>query len=345
LFVGPLCALHLWSTLAWARQRHGQRTRITQWLPLPLVSMAVCGPLVAWSCWPWLWHDTIPRLREYLAFHREHNWYNVEFLAHNYNQPPMPVSYPAVMTWATVPSVILLLAIVGIVLMLRRDATEPATAEHTGSFSQPLPEGWCRHDGLWLALFAAFPIVLISLPSTPIFGGTKHWITAYPFVGLAAAWGWEGLRRAAELPPRVARWAAHGWLLVLLPAAWSTVHGHRHGISQYAPLAGGARGAADLGLQRGFWGYDVLELLPEISGPTYVHDIHELARRQYEREGTWPADAPSVPVERARTALLFHERHMLVYELEIWDALHTTAPTAVITLDDVPITSLYTSQP
>ena len=29
---------------------------------------------------------------------------------------------------------------------------------------------------------AVTPMLMISLPSTPIFGGTKHWFTAYPFM-------------------------------------------------------------------------------------------------------------------------------------------------------------------
>ena len=73
--------------------------------------------------------------------------------------------------------------------------------------------------------------------------------------------------------------------------------------------------------------------------------MHELARQQYAREGRWPAGATSVPPARARAALIFHERHMLTHELQVWDALRTTAPDEVVTLDDVPLTSLYRAAP
>ncbi|MGF2075737.1 hypothetical protein, partial [Enterococcus casseliflavus] len=33
------------------------------------------------------------------------------------------------------------------------------------------------------------PLVIIALPWTPIFGGTKHWFTAYPFLALFAGAG------------------------------------------------------------------------------------------------------------------------------------------------------------
>ena len=55
--------------------------------------------------WPWMWDDTFARLGEYFAFHREHSYYNMEFLGRNYNRPPLPIAYPFVMTWATVPNV------------------------------------------------------------------------------------------------------------------------------------------------------------------------------------------------------------------------------------------------
>jgi 4-amino-4-deoxy-L-arabinose transferase-like glycosyltransferase len=345
LFLGPLFAVHYAACLLWAWRRHGRPIARAQWLPLPLLSMAILGPLVAWALWPWMWTDTLARLGEYLQFHREHSWYNMEFLGVNYNQPPMPVSYPIVMTWATVPTVLLVLSIVGLATALRRDFSAPK-AEDAASprADRPLPEGWSRLDGVWLLLLGLFPIALIASPNVPIFGGTKHWLTAYPFLALAAAIGLSALWSKADLPRRYARWLPAAVLLLLLPSAWATVHGHPRNLSQYAPLVGGARGAADLGLNRGFWGYDVRPLLPTIAdarGPVYLHDIHELARRQYVREGALPQGVKSGPAHRARTGLLFHELHMAIYEYELWDAMGTAAPAEGLALDDVPTTSLY----
>jgi hypothetical protein len=132
--------------------------------------------------------------------------------------------------------------------------------------------------------------------------------------------------------------------LILVPGLWSTIDGHPYGLSQYAPLVGGPRGAADLGLMRGFWGHAVPPALldPARPGaPIYVHDLHELARLQYQREGRWPPGSAPSPPGRARDALLFHERHMRTHELQIWRAMGTVAPAEVLTLDDVPLTSWY----
>jgi hypothetical protein len=197
-----------------------------------------------------------------------------------------------------------------------------------------------------MLILGLFPLLLISSPTTPIFGGTKHWITAYPFLALAAAVGFHGLWTAAG------RWGP-AWVrgvsivLVLGPAALATADGHPFGLSQYAPLVGGPRGAAELGLNRGFWGHAVVPLLPEVEraagprGPVYFHDLHALALRQYVREGRFRADIQWGGPRNSRAGLLFHELHMASDEIELWNGLGTAAPSAISTLDDVPLTSLY----
>lgn len=338
LFVPLLLGVHYLASLALARRR----PTLGQLLPLPFISMAVLAPPTVLALWPWLWSEPVARLTEYFEFHRLHAYYNTEYFAINYNQPPLPWSYPFVLTWATVPSTLLVLAAIGLALAVRRDLTEKPSSTPPPTWTAPL-RGHPPRDGLLWLLFALFPLLLISLPTIPIFGGTKHWLTAYPFLALAAAHAWVVLWKTLAPRGRARLLPAALLPLILVPALWSTAHGHPYGISQYAPLVGGARGAADLGLIRGFWGGNVLPLLEDMSlqpAPLYVHDMHELARQQYEREGRWPPVA-AVPLSRARAALLFHERHMLSDEIAVWNTLGTTSPSAVLTLDDVPLTSLY----
>jgi len=349
LFLGPLLALHYYGCLVLGRWRDGHRIARGQLLPLPLVSMAVLAPLVAFALWPWLWSEPFARVLEYFEFHRQHAYYNMEFLGRNYNQPPMPVSYPAVMTWATVPAALLVLAAIGAVLSIRGDTKRRREEPVLGTFARPLPDPWCRHDGLLFAGLALFPLVLISLPSTPIFGGTKHWITAYPFFALLAARAWTQLWARAR--PRERRLEPAALVLCLAPALFATIDGHPYGLSQYAPLVGGPRGAAELGLNRGFWGTAIAPALPQLertiggADRIYVHDVHELALLQYRREGRWPAGLTAVSITRASAGLLFHERHMTTEEVQLWDRLGTTAPVQVIVLDGVPLTSIYAQPP
>jgi len=341
LFIPVLLAVHYGACLLLARRRPTRG----QWLPLPFVAMAALAPLTVVALWPWLWSDPLGRVLEYLEFHRFHAYYNTEFLGINYNRPPLPVSYPFVLTWATVPTGALLLALLGLGLGLRKDLRPSPVPkdipETTPSWSAPL-RGRDRRDGLLWALFAGFPLALIAAPTIPIFGGTKHWLTAYPFLALAAASAWVALARAAR--GRWRRAPALVLLLLLVPGLWSTLDGHPFGLSQYAPLVGGPRGAADLGLLRGFWGHAVPPSLLDPArpvGPIYLHDLHDLARLQYQREGRWAPENAPAPVGRARSALFFEERHMRTHELQIWSAQGSVAPAEVLTLDDVPLTIRY----
>jgi hypothetical protein len=356
LFVGPLLALHHWTTLSLAKWRDGRRIAPAQWIPFPLWSMAILGVLVAWALWPWMWADPATRLVEYFDFHRQHAYYNMEFLGANYNQPPMPISYPFVMTFATVSTVWLVLVVAGAWIGLRGDLRRqgaPEAETREGSFWVPLGGGIARRDGLLYLIFAAFPIVLIALPTTPIFGGTKHWITAYPFFAMLGAMAWSRLWAAVDRGDgstrALARWQPAAVAIVLLPGATATIGGHPSGMSQYVAAVGGARGAASLGLGRGFWGHAIgreLAALPEHTGGArrlYVHDVHDLAVLQYRREGRWPASLEPAPLGRAQAGLFFHELHMATWEYQLWERLGTAAPRHVITLDGVPLVSVYGS--
>ncbi len=344
LFLGVLLGVHYYATLLLAR-RDGEAIRRAQWFPLPLVSMAILAPLTAFALWPWLWSAPVDRFAEYLAFHRQHSWYNMEFLGVNYNQPPMPIGYAPVMAWATVPTVLLLLALLGLTIGVGRDLRRARAHDEVPSFAAPIPAAWSRRDGLLYALLGLFPIALISLPTTPIFGGTKHFITAYPFLALAAVEAWAVVWRRAELGRRAPVLQPIVLTLCLGPSLFATIDGHPYGLSQYAPLAGGPRGAAELGLNRGFWGHAALPLLAEVEGGRlYRHDLADLVRDQYVREGRWPRNVEDAPRSRATYGLLFHEKHMCSDEVGLWNAMGTTAPGRVVTLDDVPLTSLYVAR-
>lgn len=346
LFVGPLLALHHGLQLSIDRIRHGRVAPRSAWLPLPLVSMMVLAPLVAWACWPWMWADPATRLAQYVAFHSQHSWYNMEYLGLNHNQPPMPLSYPWVMTFATVPAVLLVTSLIGLVAQGRAELHAPVLAAAKASFWRPRPISLPSRDALLYGLFAVFPMALISLPSTPIFGGTKHWITAYPFLALLCVEAWTLLWRLANVPPARRRWMQPvAVALLLAPSAIAVRDAPTLGLSQYAALIGGPRGAARLGLNRGFWGHAIGGILPDEPGRLYLHDLHELARRQYAREGRWPDGLEPAPLSRADAALLFYELHMTTYEVDIWNRFGTTAPSTVLELDDVPLTALYQQRP
>ena len=300
-------------------------------VPLAWVSMLLLGPLLFCALWPWLWHDSVARLREYVAFHTGHEYYNMEFLGRTYWKPPMPRGYAGLMTLATVPLVTLTLSAVG--AWAARKASE-------------------KHSQY---VFWAVSIVISYAPwlssGTPIFGGTKHWMTAYPFLCLFAGLGFtEVVAALRSWQPRVpvaatATAAAAG---VLLGPLVMTLQSHPFGLSAYTPLVGGAPGAASLGLNRTFWGYTTQSLAPFINrvaprrGVVYVHDTALQSFAMFQEDGRLRRDLRgSLDIGASDLALFQFEPHMSRVEQQIWVDYGSLAPDAVVSFDGVPIAWAY----
>jgi hypothetical protein len=348
--------------------------------PASLLSMATLGPLVFYCGWPWLWHDPVARVTEYVQFHMNHEYYNMEFLGRNYATPPSPRLYMPVMILATVPTVTLALFAVGAVDRLRalgqrfarfvRQNLRVVSGEGrqvSNTVTPALPDdgprsshhlGRDRHDRaqtdllFFLAIGAALAVFL--LPKTPIFGGTKHWLTGYPFLALLAGRGFELVAGAMgrTWPRLVARsrdlaWGGLAFALALGPLL-ITAHSHPFGLSSYVPLIGGTAGGADLGLNRQFWGFTTQSLAPWLDthakrgASVYIHDTVWDAWARMQEEGRLRPDLRAVgsPGE-GDYAIVHHELHMGEMDDELWVANGSVAPAYVLTHDGVPIISLY----
>jgi hypothetical protein len=241
--------------------------------------------------WPWLWTDTSERLQRYLGFHLHHSYYNTAYFGVNYNRPPMPWSYPFVLTALTTPAVTLALCVPGWLLVLRR----------------PNKLGL-----LWL-LNVLIPILVIAHPKTPIFGGTKHWLNAMPFLVLFAG---VALARVTEGLGRVGVAVA---ALAIAPGAVDAWRTHPFGLAQYSAIAGA----------RVYW-----------------HDTNHDSFREYQREGLLRHDVLDAGMEepavrRSHAALVIHELHFAKYEHMIWNAYGTATPARVLSLDGVPLVTVY----
>jgi hypothetical protein len=333
-------------------------------LPASLVSMALIGPLVFYALWPYVWNDTLARLEWWAEFHLNHEYYNIEYLGRNYFGPPSPKSYLPVMVLATVPAVTLLLFFVG--------ASERATAAGRRTY------GWAQsklswvlpgprapsHDlepvdgsekDLLIALGLLVAISLFFLPKTPIFGGTKHWLPAYPFVALLAGRGFDLVRtamhRALAGIPRAKPLACDAVLFasVLVAPLAITAHSCPFGLSSYVPLVGGTAGGADLGLNRQFWGFTSQNAAEEYlndnaphSAAVFIHDTTWDAWAHMQEEGRVRSDLRAVGApHEAQFALVEHELHMNELDYSIWVTFGTDAPVYIVEHDGVPIVSIY----
>ena len=306
-----------------------------------LASMLTIGPLVFIGTWPWLWHDTWSRIGAYVSFHLRHVHYTYQFMGVSYFEPPMPMSVPFVMTSFTVSLAVLALAVAGI-FACRGELRPPWRFRHGDSTTR-------RTELLWLGCLVA-PLLAIALPSSPIFGGTKHWLTAYPFLALFAGRGLLAVTERAELGLWMGRrWPGRAFaILCLLPGVIQTGHSHPFGLSHYMPIAGGVPGAADRGMNRQFWGFTtgsltdwLVERLPE-GGSVWLCDTTAGAWAMLQADGVVPRNIRAArAINDADFALVHHERHFAEVEYQIWAAYGTPQPVHVLLYDGVPIISVY----
>jgi hypothetical protein len=331
------------------------------------------------ALWPWLWHAPIARSREWFLRHAQHEHYNFEYLGQNWNLPPelsqtsrwlLRTTFPFVSTAFTVPVTTLALAAAGAVVLARRrrkaaadglpeaEAIVNADPPQTGSRASCLRPGADVElaPGVFLTVQILGPMAILAVPSTPIFGGVKHFMTAMPFLSIVAGVGlaWltrqvlplcksAGMRKA--LPATLAS-------LLCLPALAETQRSHPDGLGHYNLLAGGFAGGASLGMNRQFWGYSALPVLPWIlthrpsSNRIYWHDVLHDAVIMYARDGRLPLGMGDVGVGEPVVAqsdlgLVILEKHFAVYEYLHWVAYHTTQPSTVYAHEGVPFVVVY----
>ncbi len=312
-------------------------------LPIAFVSLAVLGPVVWYILWPNHWFDTYGRIVWYFKFHLHHVHYFQYFFGENLYAPPFPVHFPFTLSAITLPPVTVLAGVLGAVVCAagwwKSRGRRPADDRGTG---------WLVGLGLLI------PILIIAIPSTPIFGGIKHWTPAMPFlavlagVGVVEAGRAAGnqlaalLRRPVALPVTVALAA-----LVLAPAVLSTAHSHPNGTAHYNVLVGGVRGAADLRAMRQFWGYaggDAVEFVSERldgRGSVFWQNTTHDAYRMYQRDGRLPAGIGYGAMGRSEYGMIHHQMAFVPLEVELWRAYRTRNPEFVSHHDGVPVLRVY----
>jgi hypothetical protein len=344
------------------RARKAGAKKRTSYVPWWLIAMLTLGPPIFIGLWPWMWFDTLHvdfaaerpvtgRLADYVAFHINHEYYNMAYFGVNYFRPPFPMSYSWVMTLFTVPLVTIALALSGVGVRLRA-LIPPGLMERVWPKGKAEPDP-ARTDVLAFGSMIG-PLVVMTLPSTPIFGGTKHWITAYPYLCLFAGISFVAIGRAARrlLDDRVklAKYGARvaAGCVLLAPSALETLHSHPFGIAHYTFAAGGTAGAADYGMNRQFWGYTTGSLvdyfereMPE-GGTVYICDTTATAWQMLQRDGRLDSRIRATgDLIGADYAIVHHEHHFVEVDYQIWAAYGSVRPVHVLRHYGVPIISVY----
>jgi len=313
-----------------------------------LVSIACVGPVLFYLLWPYLWHHPITRVADYLAFHAAHNHYAWFYLGTLMREPPFPLEYVFALTAMTLPTSLMVPMATGLASWLARGLANL----WDGARSWVKPLSW---DEALVGLNALAPMLLISAPSVPHFGGVKHWFTAMPFLAMLGGAAVARVARACEGPlrswrPALPPWAVPAGLCALLglPAAWATGRIYRFGTSAYAEVIGGLPGAASIGLQRQFWSNNVTGVLPWINANApngarlWLHEVTDYSFVDYQREGRLRADLRIAhgPAE-ADVAVYQYHQEFREQEFAIWQAFGTTQPVAGLYLDETPQIVVY----
>lgn len=368
----------------WMRRDDFRRRRLPP-VPLAFVSMATLGPVVFLLHWPWLWHQPIVRTEAYLRRHLQHEHYNFEYLGRNWNLPPQDLdlkllraTFPFVSTGVTVPVTTLALAAVGAVVLVRRSRRQPSAVETSAFTDPPAPEQPLATSSTWrcpgadrdpapsafLAAQTLGPLAVLAVPSTPIFGGVKHFMPAMPYLATVAGIGLGAILHRlggvlAARQVRRPRIAAVAFLLTgvaVLPSIVETRRSHPDGLSHYNMLAGGFAGGASMGMNRQFWGYSVLPMLgwvnerPRAHARMYWHDVIGDALAMYKREGRLALSVGDTGfgepgVAASEMGLITWEKHWALYEKFIFDHYRTVQPSFVREREGVPLVIGYERDP
>lgn len=368
-FLPPVLLMHWffvhWREFGWRRDEAGARLKLPP-VPWAFVAMAVIGPILFYALWPRHWFDTWNRVQWYLNFHLKHVHYFVWYFGEALNKPPFPMSFPWVMTAVTVPATILLSFVLGIWAAARQwRFVEWSKQWYAALRRRELPDTKApkagfdpKGTGLLIAINFLFPIVLIGMPSTPVFGGTKHWMPAMPFLAMLSGAGVAlactlTMRALAEYKDKLARpavnWIVAGVLTlsVLGPAVYATWYSHPFGTSYYNELIGSYRGAADAQMMRQFWGYAARQGLPWLDenapkrARVWTHNTTGYAWNMYRRDDMVRDDLRGASYRSSQYGLYHHQRAFTWRLTRLWNEYGTMAPAHVVSIDGVPMLSIY----
>lgn len=337
----PLVAFWLWNgrrQFALPRVLGRLRLQLPP-LPLALLVMPVVALPMLFTFWPRLWFDPWSSLARYFSFHLEHEHYMQWYFGRPLQVPPFPVEFPFVMTLFTVPEVFTLLTLTGIALAYRA---------RPGTSGAPKPGA-----RTFLLLNGLTPILLIALPSTPIFGGVKHWMTGMPmlllFAGYALTWALRRATASLRSPALRTALVTASVLLIFAGPVRASLRAVRYGTAYYNELiAGGIQGAADKQLMRIYWGYTTRQALDWLNrnaprnASVFFQNTTWDAWDAYRRDGLVRHDIRYAGgPQGCDIALIEPQKAFQDLDIDTRQAMDTAGPSGFVSFEGVPMLRIY----
>jgi len=313
-------------------------------LPKALLVMPIVALPVLFAYWPKLWYDPMRAIRDYFSFHIGHEHYMQYWFGEPLQVPPFSVFYPFSKTFFTYSEILIVLFFVGLLFLAPLSAWRPWLASLVGRARRAVSE----HEKIAVYVLVAglVPILVIALPSTPIFGGIKHWMPGAPFLALIAGYGLCRLASSVRLPtPAVVALA----LFLLAHPAKASIEQAWVGSSSYNSLfAGGLQGAADKRLMRAFWGHSTQEAIDWLNANApknarvFWQDTTWGAYDAYQKDGHLRHDIRYSGSEHgAQIALIDGNQAFWELDVSTRKALGVAGPLWIVTGEGVPYLYVY----
>jgi 4-amino-4-deoxy-L-arabinose transferase-like glycosyltransferase len=239
VFILP--TLFLWA-LIFRRKSH---------LIIRLILAALIGAGLFIGLWPWLYYDTVNRIRVFIQFFTATHEKIGQYFLHRTLTPP-PWNFPFVMVWAVVPLGTTILYFLGI---LR-------------AFFRHRDRAFCA----MLALNALVPMAILVVGQSLMFDDDRLFMPAFPFLAALAGAGFSWLVHLLRLafqrirrPVLATVFSAAAAILFLITPVLGIATFYPHWLSYYSESVGGLSGAAKLGLETTYWGESYLEAVKYIN--------------------------------------------------------------------------------
>jgi 4-amino-4-deoxy-L-arabinose transferase-like glycosyltransferase len=203
--------------------------------PPQFLSMLIFSMPVFFAMWPWMWHDTIARFKEYALFHIHHYGILMYYLGKIYSTPRPSWLAPLVMTIVTTPLITLFASILPFFVYKKEN-------ENRNNYAMLLTilSGYISLS------------VLMFLPA-PFYSGVKLFQPLFPFLAIMSGAGLYYTVKNINLGIIFNKIKYAVALLFFIPIIIGFIDVFPNHLSYYSELIGGTKGALKYGFERHYY--------------------------------------------------------------------------------------------
>lgn len=290
----------------------GNKKRLFFW-SIPLF---IIPPLVFFLFWPWLWKDPVSRIWEYILFHKDHVFLRTHYFGKTYLKPPW--HYPFVMTFFTIPVVVLVPFFIGIFSVFSRRF---------------------RKEKILILFNALLLLLIVALPTTPKYDGVRLFLPVFPFICILYGAGIYVLTSKLK-------WRKVFYWVYMPIFAFSIYSGvisyHPHQVVYYNELIGGIKGAFEKGMEMDYWAGSYKGILEWLNkqGKCRIYVFEDpYAFSWYHEDGMLSGDITLNRFGNSKYMVVLVRQGF--FNEEVWDFFRNKTPAYSVKPKGVPLTCVY----